>query len=112
MRSFAGLVAGVTLLALIGQRPAACCPPGFCATYDVNSFNIGARLDGPSGPKKETKVEAIARRLAAPVTVRFDDVPLRKVIEQVRELAPDVNVVPDLPALQDAGITLDSPVTL
>ena len=59
-----------------------------------------------SRPEKE-----IERRLSSPVTVNFENAPLKQVIDDLRDFH-GINIVPDLPALQEAGVSLDTPISI
>jgi type II secretory pathway component GspD/PulD (secretin) len=66
------------------------------------SFKTGRRSD------REREIE---RRLSTPTTVNFENTMLKTVIEDLRDMQ-GINIVPDLPALQEAGVSLESPVTI
>jgi type II secretory pathway component GspD/PulD (secretin) len=61
--------------------------------------------------RKSERERNIERRLTSPVTVNFENTTLRQVIRDLSDYH-DVNIVPDLPALQEAGVSLESPVTI
>jgi type II secretory pathway component GspD/PulD (secretin) len=58
--------------------------------------------------QKEMNIE---RRLGASMTVNFASAPLKRVIDDLRD-SNGINIVFDLPALQEAGVSLETPVTL
>src|SRR5438270_4078397 len=57
------------------------------------------------------KVAAIERRLRMLCSIDFKETPFEEVVERFREWS-GVNIVVDQPALDDAGIRLDRPVTI
>ncbi len=59
---------------------------------------------------KTEKDREIERRLDKTVSMTFKDVPLGKVFEDLTA-EHEINVLPDVPALNGAGITLSEPVT-
>ena len=61
--------------------------------------------------RRSEKEKEIERKLSLPTTVNFDNAPLKQVIDDLRDYH-GMNIVPDLPALQEAGISLESPVTI
>jgi hypothetical protein len=61
---------------------------------------------------KGDKWREIERRLNAPVrSMSFKDTPLRQVLHDLQGLT-GINIVPDEPALNEAGIRLDRPITI
>jgi type II secretory pathway component GspD/PulD (secretin) len=60
---------------------------------------------------KNQREQAIERRLSAPISLNFKDTPLSQVIEDLHDMS-GVNVVPDKAALEEAGIGLESQLTL
>jgi hypothetical protein len=61
-----------------------------------------------SGPWPDTSIEA---KLHKPVTATYDHYPLQKVLNEIRE-THGLNCVVDEPALADAGVAQDTPVTI
>ena len=57
------------------------------------------------------KEKMIQRRLSVPVSVSFDGAPLKSVINELRDIN-GINIDIDDPALQEAGISLESPITI
>jgi type II secretory pathway component GspD/PulD (secretin) len=62
------------------------------------------------GPKTEKERE-IERKLNSPISLNFTNEPLKQVFDDLGVIT-GVNVVPDLPALTEDGISLDQPVTM
>jgi type II secretory pathway component GspD/PulD (secretin) len=63
-------------------------------------------------PAKSDKEREIYRKLDNPVnSMELKDTPLRQVLEDMQTWT-GINIVPDEPALQEAGISLDHPVTM
>jgi hypothetical protein len=76
-----------------------------------NRFDKTADPSNPS-PKSQTRKEReIEDRLTKPVNFNFTDVPLRQVIDDLRAWC-GINVVADIRALQDEGVSLDSPINI
>jgi tetratricopeptide (TPR) repeat protein len=69
----------------------------------------------PSPPKKEKcppcKSKDVEERLRSPVNVNLTDVPLRQVLDDLRQMS-DLNIVLDTPDLQADGIDLNTPLTI
>jgi type II secretory pathway component GspD/PulD (secretin) len=61
--------------------------------------------------QRSDKDKAIERRLSTPVSVSFEGAPLGKVIDELRDVN-GINIVIDDPALQEQGISLESPITI
>jgi type II secretory pathway component GspD/PulD (secretin)/tetratricopeptide (TPR) repeat protein len=61
--------------------------------------------------KMTDKEKEIQRRLSSPVTLNFEGAKLQQVIDDLRDVQ-GINIVPDMPALQEAGVSLDSPVSI
>jgi type II secretory pathway component GspD/PulD (secretin) len=57
------------------------------------------------------KEKAIMRRLSTPVSLSFEDAPLKAVINELRDVN-GINIVIDDPALQEQGISLESPISI
>jgi type II secretory pathway component GspD/PulD (secretin) len=55
--------------------------------------------------------KTILRRLTTPVSVSFEEAPLKAVINELRDVN-GINIVIDYPALQEQGISLDSPISI
>jgi type II secretory pathway component GspD/PulD (secretin) len=68
------------------------------------------RLGRPIGPYKSAKEREIEHALDRSVSLSFNNVPLGTVIDQIRSMQ-DINVLPDMPALTERGISMDLPVT-
>ena len=63
-------------------------------------------------PAKTDKEREIYRKLDNPMnSMEFKDTPLRQVLDDMQGWT-GINIVPDEPALNDAGISLDHPVTM
>jgi type II secretory pathway component GspD/PulD (secretin) len=67
--------------------------------------------DGVLVTLKSEKEQEIERRLSLPISLDFKDTPLRQVIDDLRDLT-NINIVPDMPALEEENISLDRPVTM
>jgi type II secretory pathway component GspD/PulD (secretin)/tetratricopeptide (TPR) repeat protein len=64
-----------------------------------------------NSPKSEKERE-IYRRLDGPISnMDFKDTPLRQILDDLQSYT-GVNIVPDVPALEEEGISLDQPVTM
>src|SRR5262249_8039085 len=57
------------------------------------------------------KEKAIERKLSTPTSLNFEHAPLKTVIGDLRDVH-GINIVEDIPALQEEGISLDSPVSI
>jgi len=68
-------------------------------------------LDSIAGPRKKEGEREIERKLNTPVNLNFTDVPLKSVIEDLRAYN-GINIYVDEPALNEAGISLDHPVSV
>jgi type II secretory pathway component GspD/PulD (secretin) len=61
---------------------------------------------------KNEQERKIYRRLEAPVSsLDYKDTPLKQILDDL-QVTTAINIVPDEPALNDAGISLDKPVTM
>jgi len=60
--------------------------------------------------KSEKELE-IERRLSLPISLDFKDQSLRNVLEDLRDMT-NINIVPDMPALDAENISLDRPITM
>src|SRR5262249_40521167 len=60
---------------------------------------------------KDPKVVEIEAKLNDPVSLNFDKQPLGEVLDYLRNYT-GLNIVPDMKALQEEGLTLSSPVSL
>ncbi len=73
------------------------------------------RIEGTKGyplPTNDPRVRYIEQKLNEPIgNISFRDTPLRDVIEVLKEQSR-INIVPDYKSLQDASISLDTPLTL
>lgn len=69
----------------------------------------------PFGPQKIGKVgskeRAIESKLLSPVNLNFENTPLKQVLDDLRDFH-GINIVPDLPALQNQGTSLESPISI
>lgn len=61
--------------------------------------------------KPSEKQKLIEQLLTTPITVSFDSTPLRTVLGELQDYH-GINVVPDLPAMQEAGVNLESPISI
>jgi type II secretory pathway component GspD/PulD (secretin) len=61
--------------------------------------------------KPSEKEKLIERQLSTPITVSFDSTPLRSVLDELRDYH-GINIVADLPAMQEAGVNLESPISI
>ncbi|MFM7112844.1 MAG: type II secretion system protein GspD, partial [Planctomycetota bacterium] len=69
-------------------------------------------LSALTSPQRKSAAEReIENKLNTPVNLSFKDQPLREVLEDIRALY-QINIVPDVAALEAEGISLDRPVTL
>jgi hypothetical protein len=64
-----------------------------------------------SAKKKPLEAKEIERRLMQPVACSYMDTPLRQVLSDLR-WATGLDIVLDAPALQKAGVAIDTPVSL
>jgi type II secretory pathway component GspD/PulD (secretin) len=64
-----------------------------------------------TAPLHNEKEKEIERRLNAPVTLSFSDAPLKDVIRDIRA-EQQMNIVVDELALQEAGISIDRPISV
>jgi type II secretory pathway component GspD/PulD (secretin) len=83
-------------------------------TVDKGRSEVSRRrapLDGMAGPRKKEGEREIERKLSTPVNLNFTDVPLKSVIEDLRAYN-GINIYVDEPALNEAGISLDHPVSI
>jgi RNA polymerase sigma factor (sigma-70 family) len=62
-------------------------------------------------PDRPAREDAVERLLRSPVNMDFQDVPLRQVLQDLRA-AHGLNIVPDRPALEEAGLSLDRRVSV
>jgi type II secretory pathway component GspD/PulD (secretin) len=83
--------------------------------FDLERYNIAKKRDaigkGIFHHLKSDKEREIERRLDLPITLSFKDMPLRQVIDDLRE-EMGLNIIPDTKALEEEGISLERPVTL
>jgi type II secretory pathway component GspD/PulD (secretin) len=63
------------------------------------------------GPRMGDKEREIERRLSTPVNMSFNNATLRHVLDDLRD-ANGINIVVDERALQEEGVSLDSPVSI
>ena len=64
-----------------------------------------------STTRKSEKEKEIESKLTTPVNLNFNNTLLREAIEDIRSFY-GINIVPDMPALEEEGISLDRPVNL
>ncbi len=64
-----------------------------------------------STTKKSDKEKEIEGKLSMPVNLNFNNILLKDAIEDLRSFY-GINIVPDMPALEQEGISLDRPVSL
>jgi type II secretory pathway component GspD/PulD (secretin) len=57
------------------------------------------------------KEKAIERQLSAPISISFDNTPLKQVLDELRDYH-GINIVDDKQALQEAGVSLESPISI
>jgi RNA polymerase sigma factor (sigma-70 family) len=104
-----------------GQRASAKLPEAPTAD-DADQKNAGGNNGRPAlnDDKDQSKEKPAANRdqdrdiekaLSRPVNLNFKDVPLRETLDDVRSYS-GLNIVLDLPALEQNDISLDTPVTL
>jgi hypothetical protein len=55
--------------------------------------------------------DQIKRKLNSPISLNFENAPLKQVFDDLATIT-DINIVLDLPALSEDGISLDQPVTM
>jgi type II secretory pathway component GspD/PulD (secretin) len=77
------------------------------AARSKKRFNPSQGIWGSKGAK-ELEIE---RKLSAPISLNFKNTPLAQVIDDLRDMS-NVNIVPDIAALNEAGIGLDRPLDL
>jgi type II secretory pathway component GspD/PulD (secretin) len=71
----------------------------------------GLPAEGIWSATRNVQEQNIERRLKAPINLNFKDTPLGQVIDDLHDLS-GVNVVPDKAALEEAGISMDRPLSL
>lgn len=64
-----------------------------------------------SNTRKSDKEKEIESKLSMPVNLNFNNILLKDAIEDLRSFY-GINIVPDMPALEQEGISLDRPVSL
>jgi len=65
-----------------------------------------------ANPQRKTAADReIESRLNTPVNINFKDTSLREALEDLRKYY-NINIVPDVAALEEEGISLDRPITL
>ncbi|MFO0879688.1 MAG: hypothetical protein U0840_20265 [Gemmataceae bacterium] len=57
------------------------------------------------------KEKAIQSQLSTPISISFDSTPLKQVLEELRDVH-GINIVPDMPAMQEAGVSVESPISI
>jgi Flp pilus assembly secretin CpaC len=60
---------------------------------------------------KSEKEREIESRMDLPVSWNFNNVPLGKVFDDIATMQDGLNILPDMPALNDKGISLQEPIT-
>jgi len=81
------------------------------ATYQLSKNRKPINLGGLSSTKNE-KEQAIYRRLEGPISsLDYKDTPLKQILDDL-QVTTGMNIVPDEPALNEAGISLERPVTM
>jgi general secretion pathway protein D len=64
-----------------------------------------------AAPPPRRQCQTIERKLAAPVSLNFHDAPLQQVVADLRAFHA-INIVLDRPALQEDGVSLNTPVSV
>jgi tetratricopeptide (TPR) repeat protein len=64
----------------------------------------------PHNCSKTAKTAQIQRRLASPISLKFKDAELDQIIDDLRDIS-GINIVPDIAALEEAGICLHTKLT-
>jgi RNA polymerase sigma factor (sigma-70 family) len=67
--------------------------------------------DKPAGTSSGRRSRDVERQLQSPLSVRFQEKPLSAILDDLRA-SQHLNIVVDRPALAEAGLTLDQPITL
>ena len=83
----------------------------FATLLLVTQFAPAAAPPCASGDRCSKAEQLIKRRLATPVSVEFNGATLKSVIEELEDVN-GINIDIDDPALQEAGISLESPITV
>jgi TolA-binding protein len=87
------------------------------AAAELKQLQAGAEEQeaAPPPPKKELcppcKSKAVEERLRSPVNVNLTDVPLRQVLDDLRQMGC-LNIVLDTPDIQAEGVDLNAPLTI
>ncbi len=55
--------------------------------------------------------KAIERSMLTPINISFENTPLKSVLDELRDMHA-INIVPDMQALNEAGVHLESPITM
>jgi hypothetical protein len=106
-------------------KPQECSPTSCPKCEQMHANRPGVRGHGKTGCGSSNKIgpmtlsptpgregeASVRKKLATPVSVNFKDVPLQQVLDDLAD-ANHINIVVDAPALQEAGITLDSRVSV
>jgi type II secretory pathway component GspD/PulD (secretin) len=84
--------------------------------FDPKRWEVSGKRKGLAdaielNPARSEKERYIERQLLLPTSIGFKDVPLRDVISDL-SVRHNINIVPDKTALDDAGISLDQPMTM
>jgi hypothetical protein len=88
---------------------AGCCSKeGCCAKCCKTESVSSAEVLAPSVGAVERMIQ---RKLETPVSLHWKDTPLQQILEDMKTLT-NLNVVPDMQALHDAGICLSMPMSL
>lgn len=82
--------------------------------YDEEVWNRAKKrkaVDPIQIGKPSEKEKLIEKQLSTPISVSFDSQPLRVVLDELQNMH-GVNIVPDMPALQEAGVSLESQISI
>lgn len=83
-------------------------------SYDKERWERASKRKGTEPIKLgriSDKTKAIERQLTTPISISFDNTPLRQVLDELRDVH-GINIVPDKPALDEAGVSLESPISI
>jgi type II secretory pathway component GspD/PulD (secretin) len=82
--------------------------------FDKARWNVARKRTDPLnqiGGVRSEKEREIEQHLLAPVNMNFTDIPLGKVLDELSTWH-GINIYPDRPALEEAGVSLDRPITI
>jgi hypothetical protein len=85
-------------------------PMSFSDDFGPRTKNRRGMKDLEFNSLRSEKDREIERRLMNPISFQFENKPLKKVLEEIGDLS-GINVVPDIRALNEKGISLDLPMT-